>query len=69
MQLINVKCVKKCAICKHWYDPTNEAIRPKSPKVNLWEYDNKARKMCLKRNVETPGFSVCGKFECKLDIN
>ena len=25
-----------------WYDPTNSAISPRLPKINLWEYDEKA---------------------------
>ena len=69
MQLINCKNVKRCVICKHWYDPTNSAIKPKAPKINLWEYDEKAKNMCLKRNIEMPAFAVCHKFECKWIYN
>ena len=33
----NCKQVKRCAFCKHWYDPTSSAIVPKQPRINLWE--------------------------------
>lgn len=41
MPTANIKTIKKCAFCKYWYDPTNSAISPRSPKINLWEYDDK----------------------------
>lgn len=55
-----------CAFCKHWYDVTNQHISPKFPKINIWEYDSKAKCMCMVRNVEMRGFESCSKFECKL---
>ncbi|MBC8563584.1 hypothetical protein H8704_13335 [Lachnospiraceae bacterium NSJ-37] len=40
MMSVNVKQCHKCAFCKHWYDPTNSHIQPKSPRINLWQYDH-----------------------------
>lgn len=41
MELMNLNhpASHKCAFCKHWYDPMNQAIRPKAPIVGFWEYD------------------------------
>jgi len=63
---IDVRHCKKCAFCKHWYDPTNSAIAPKYPQRGVWEYDQKARKKCLKTNLEKTAASVCGRYEPKL---
>ena len=63
---IKSKMMKKCAFCKHWYDPTNSAINPKMPNMGIWEYDGNARKKCLIRNVEQKGGEFCGRFELKL---
>jgi len=59
---INVKTNKKCAICQHWYDPTNSAITPKTPSIGLWVIkDTSQRCMCLKRNTKTSAIFVCGR--------
>ena len=63
---IKSKMMKKCAFCKHWYDPTNSAINPKMPNMGIWEYDGNARKKCLIRNVEQKGGEFCKKFEIKV---
>ena len=34
------------------YDPTNSATSPRLPKINLWEYDDKAKKKCLQKNYD-----------------
>lgn len=69
MFLINIKSIKRCAFCKYWYDPTNEYITPKTPKVNLWEFDNSAKCMCMQRNVKiAAGNAACQKYECKIPI-
>ena len=65
---INIKTTKKCAFCKYWYDPTNSAINPKSPKNNLWEYDEKAKCMCLQRNYDMSADTSCGEYKLKLEI-
>ncbi len=70
MITLNIKTAKKCALCKYWYDPTNSAISPRSPKINLWTIDDKCgKKMCLKKNFEMSPTAFCSKdFELKLDI-
>lgn len=68
MRSVNIKTTKKCAFCKYWYDPTYSAIRPKSPKINLWELDESVRKMCLRKDHETEALSYCSYYSCKLEI-
>ena len=64
---INHKGSGKCAFCKHWYDPTNSAIRPKAPQIGLWEFDPHMKNVCLLHNgSERPAFASCPKYECKL---
>lgn len=48
MQSYNVKNNRMghCAFCKHWYDPTNAAIRPKNIKAGMWDFDEKAENPC-----------------------
>ncbi len=67
-RIINVKVEKKCAICKHWYDPTNSAITPKNPRLNMWIINNTNQKaLCMKRNYETTANAFCSRdFESKL---
>lgn len=68
MPTVNIKTVKKCAFCKYWHDPTNSAIFPRSPKINLWEYNEKAKMKCLQKNYDMKASAFCGKFECKLEV-
>ncbi len=68
MQQANIKYVKKCAFCKHWYDPANTAVSPKAPQINVWLYDEKASRKCLKRNVEMKSGAVCRKYEGKIPV-
>lgn len=63
---IKSKMMKKCAFCKHWYDPTNSAINPKVPNMGIWEYDSNARKKCLIKNTEQKGGEFCKRFEIKI---
>ena len=44
--IVNIEKTKKCAFCKHWYDPSNGAIKPRNPHFNQWEFDDQSRKMC-----------------------
>ena len=67
MLSVNIKTVKKCAFCKYWYDPINSAINPKSPQINVWEYDDKAKKMCLQTGLNMSGGASCGKYICKVE--
>ena len=68
MQAINIKSCKKCAVCKYWYDPTNEAINPKSPQINVWEYDERVRRICLQKGMNMAASANCEKYVCKLEI-
>lgn len=51
-----------------WYDPTNSAISPRLPKINLWEYDEKAKMKCLQKNYDMKASAFCGKYECKIEV-
>lgn len=62
----NIKVNKFCVFCKHWYDPTNSAIKPKAPNIGLWEFDNHAKSVCTLNNMQRPAVSTCPKFSCKL---
>lgn len=66
MMRIDVRHCRKCAFCKYWYDPTNSAISPKYPQRGIWEYDHRAKKKCLKTNMEKTAASFCSKYEPKL---
>lgn len=59
--------VQRCAFCKHWYDVTNEHIKPQDPKHGYWKFDPHAHCMCLKRNLNMAGGMRCDKFECKIE--
>ena len=57
--------IRKCAFCRHWYDPTNSAITP--VKAKMWEYDQSKTSVCRKRNnLKKKACATCNKFECKL---
>ena len=65
MQTVNIKTVKKCAFCKHWYDPTNSAIKPLPG--NWWEFDREKEARCMKSvGLKTKGRHTCNKFELKI---
>lgn len=68
MYEVNIKLssTKKCAFCKHWYDPCNSAINPKRPNQGIWEYDNSIRNMCLLKNTTYKAGEFCKYFELKL---
>ncbi len=54
-----------CALCRHWYDPTNSAIRPLSG--NWWEYDTEMQARCMKKvSLKTKGWQSCQNFESKV---
>ena len=66
--VINIKHMKKCAFCKHWYDPTNSAIAPKAPQIGLWEIRDIDQKcLCMKKNIHMVANGFCGAdYSCKL---
>ena len=67
--VVNVKnmSIKKCAFCKHWYDITNTAIRPRAAQAGFWEFDPTAKKKCLLRGGgDKPASFSCPNFVCKL---
>ena len=65
MSIGNIK-TRMCVFCKYWYDPTNESISPKAPQIGLWEYDEKAKRKCLKSGLNMSSKAFCGKYECKI---
>lgn len=66
MPTFNIKSCKKCAFCKFWFDPTFSAIKPESPKINLWSFDSKQKRVCIKKGMDMDADATCGKFESKL---
>lgn len=67
--ILNIKSVRKCAFCRHWYDPTNSAIAPRSSKINLWEIkDEKCQKKCMLKNYDMKATAFCVDYECKLEV-
>lgn len=68
MQFTDIKKCKKCVFCKYWYDPTNASINPKAPQINIWEYDEKAKRVCLQKGVDMSATASCSKFVCKLEV-
>lgn len=65
---VNIKAVRCCALCRHWYDPVNSAIMPKAPNINLWIVDDKVENKCLLTNFNKRAMGSCGKYEFKLPI-
>ena len=57
---------KVCAFCKHWYDPSNSAIRPKNIRVQQWEYDHEAESVCMDCKFKRKTWQRCNKFESKI---
>ncbi len=66
MKPINIGSTKRCAFCKHWFDPGDTAIRPRNVKHGLWEYDPDTKRVCEKRRYERPGNAFCNEYECKI---
>lgn len=48
----NIEVVKRCAFCRYWYDPTNSAIQPKAPNINLWTIvdEKRSKTECAEKN-------------------
>jgi len=59
--------MKKCAFCKHYFDPTFEVIAPKRGMKDVWEYERGVKKPCLLRNNrEMQSQMTCPKFEVRI---
>ena len=67
MQYHNLKNNRRCAFCKHWYDPTNSAIMPKHPTAGIWEYDDKIESICQKTGFKRKSFMACQDYVCKIE--
>ena len=59
---------KRCAFCRHWYDPTNSAIRPHKPRVGIWEYDHDCKNYCSVTNLDKRAWQTCKRFEFKFEM-
>ena len=64
----NIKTVKNCAFCRHWYDPINETIQPVNPRINIWKYETKVKKKCADKGMDMLANAKCGNYVCKLEI-
>ena len=58
--------IRRCAFCRHWYDPANKHIEPRPGCRGSWTYDGDAREQCLLNHFSKLASSYCQKFECKL---
>lgn len=63
---INSSGGRKCAFCKHWYDPANSVISPLNSVGNMWNYKRGVKKDCFLRKMKTISESSCFKFESKM---
>ena len=66
MHIVNISSIKKCAFCKHWYDPTNQFITPRNPAQHLWAFDSNAKCPCLLKNISMQAGAFCLKYEPKI---
>ena len=66
MPFANIKTVKKCAFCTHWYDPANSHISPKAAQIGLWNFEERASCFCEIKRRETLGNAFCQEYQCKL---
>lgn len=56
---------KKCALCTHWYDPTNAHIKPKAVRIDIWSIDGDASCYCDIKKHDMRGRTFCSDFELK----
>ncbi|MBU4485810.1 MAG: hypothetical protein KKD38_02675 [Candidatus Delongbacteria bacterium] len=63
--ILNIKSSKKCAICKHWFDPAGTALKPHMG--DFLQFDQNAKKPCLKHGQTIkPSWAQCNEFESKV---
>lgn len=65
MITVNVTQSKKCALCTHWYDPSNAHVQPKSPRINMWTIDDNASCYCDVKQHDMKGRQFCSEFKLK----
>lgn len=57
---------RKCAFCKNWYDPCNEAIVPLQGK-DTWEYETSIVRKCMTSNMMIrANHGGCKSFQSKI---
>lgn len=42
-------------------------VKPELPKVNIWSFDTKQKRICTKKNFEMNADATCGMFKNKLE--
>ena len=57
---------KACAFCKHWYDPANSCLELVDSYTLTFRFDGDVKRKCMLRNVDKPGWTSCGQYECKI---
>lgn len=64
---IHIVNQRACALCKHWYDPAHNHIRPSGdPFMKLWEYDRDVKSMCEIKHKEMYSQCMgCSKYEIR----
>ena len=62
---VNVTQTKKCALCTHWYDPSNAHIQSKSARINVWSIDGDASCYCEIKKHDMKGRMFCSEFALK----
>ena len=63
--IINIQSARICAFCKYWWDPACKYIMPNIG--TQWFYESSAKCRCLKKNIDTTGFSTCQNFRLKVE--
>ena len=57
--------IKRCAFCKHWYDPANQYIKPQDPRHGFWKFEDGVKCKCLQKNIDMCSGHHCEKFDSK----
>lgn len=65
--VIGTQASHKCAFCKNWYDPTNSAIKPVAPQINMWAIvEGYQKAKCLHFGTDKVALLTCQYFESKV---
>ncbi len=65
---INIETTQVCAFCKYWQDSRNSDILPHQTMQNVWQYNQKAKRMCMKKQEKTNAGFCCKNYSCKMLI-